>query len=128
MIERIIGIGDRMLNSKAPALALAICIASALPGAASACSVDQLKGTWTCEGPLGGGCMRGFDVSHVMQPADGSWRWTDGMGHIGTVSVKDQDVTVHYTTGPKANTDVMGKIDDSCHEITWSPTQHDRKS
>jgi hypothetical protein len=126
MSERIIGIGDRMLNSKA--LALAICIAGALPVAASACSVDQLKGTWTCGGPLGGGCMRGFDVSHATQLADGSWRWTDGMGHIGTFSIKDQDLIVHYTTGPKANTDVVGKIDDSCRTITWSPTQHDRKA
>lgn len=72
--------------------------------------------------------MRGFDVSHVMQPADGSWRWTDGMGNIATLSVTDQDVTVHYTSGPNMNKDVMGKLDDSCHVITWSPTHHDRKA
>jgi hypothetical protein len=113
-----------MLNSKA--FVLAICFAAIAPAAAMACTVDQLKGDWKCEGGAGA-CARGFDIAHATQIADGSWRWTDGAGNIGAATVKDQDLTVHYTTGALANTDVTGKLDGGCRRINWSETHYDRK-
>jgi hypothetical protein len=113
-----------MLNSRA--FVLAISLAGILPVAAMACTADQLKGNWQCEGGAKD-CSRGFDISHGTQTADGNWRWTDGAGNLGPVDVKDQDVTVHYTTGGLANTSVTGKLDAACHRIVWSGTHYDRK-
>src|SRR6516165_8437770 len=79
---------------------------------AIACEAEGMVGRWKCYGPS---CAPGHDVSVFAKNEDGSFRWVDGVGTVGTAEVSNVSITVTFPNG----TQYFGVTGANCHQIQW---------
>ncbi len=77
---------------------------------AAACELKSLVGTYKCSGRC-----QGPGSASLWQNAPGKFRWKDGVGREGIVSLNGNNIIILFDD----NSTYSGLLDPSCQQITW---------